>query len=258
VQHRRRAVQSRTAAFARLAGEADAAAHQLDQAAGDGQADAGSFDILVCQALEGAEDAVDLFGRDAGPGVMDQAPPPPARLLQVMRTSPSGRLYLIALETRLMTTCLSRLRSARTVSSGGMSLHPNAAAGSEGRDEGQAFVDQAGEPDVVDVDHQFAGLDGRQVEHLVDQGEQVAATLFDVIDVFPLLHFQIAAVAAQQDLGEAENGVERGAQFVAHAREKFGFGAAGMVGGDQGALEVGDVGPDHHRPTFPRPPFRGA
>ena len=45
----------------------------------------------------------------------------PSARLQVMRTSPSGRLYLIALETRLMTTCLSRLRSARTVSSGGMS-----------------------------------------------------------------------------------------------------------------------------------------
>jgi hypothetical protein len=78
-----------------------------------------------------------------------------------------------------------------------MSLHPN--AGSEGRDEGQP-VDQAGEPDVVDVDHQFAGLDGRQVEHLVDQGEQ-AATLFDVIDVFPLLHFRLSCWSPQRRPG---------------------------------------------------------
>lgn len=60
-----------TAAFAGLAGEADAAIHQLDEAPGDRQADAGAFDFFVSHALEGPEDAVDLLGRDACPGVMD-------------------------------------------------------------------------------------------------------------------------------------------------------------------------------------------
>ena len=32
-----------------------------------------------------------------------------------------------------------------------------------------------------------------------------------------------------QDLAETENGIERGAQFVAHAREKFAFGKVGTI-----------------------------
>lgn len=150
-----------TAAFARLAGEADAAAHQLDQAAGDGQADAGSFDILVCQALEGAEDAVDLFGRDAGPGVMDtQAQPAVGQAAGdahvTIRAVVFDRIGNQVDDHLLEPLAVGAHRQFRRH----LLLHSYAAAGGERRDEGQAFLDQAGEPDILDVDHQFAGLDG--------------------------------------------------------------------------------------------------
>ena len=82
--------------------------HQFDQAAGDGQADAGAFDILTRQALEGAEDAVHLFGAIPAPVSWTPRRSRPSNWSQLIRASPSGRLYLMALETRLMTTCLSR------------------------------------------------------------------------------------------------------------------------------------------------------
>ncbi len=78
---------------------------------------------------------------------------------------------------------------------------------------------------------QSAGLDARHVEDVVDDGEQVAAALADVAGV---VEIAVIAETPEQpvlhDLGEADDGVQRRAQFVAHIGEEFGFGAVGAFG----------------------------
>jgi hypothetical protein len=78
---------------------------------------------------------------------------------------------------------------------------------------------------------QLAGLDARHVEDVVDHGEQVAAALADVAGIVEIA--VIAEIAEQpvlHDLGEADDGVERRPQFVAHVGEELGFGAVGAFG----------------------------
>ena len=93
-----------------------------------------------------------------------------------------------------------------------------------------------------------ADLDARNVEHLVDEVEKMTSPLDD--------HFSLLALAgsdefAQQELAESEDGIERGAQFMAHAGQEFALGATGrvhflhgLVQGRLDALRLGDVAGD--------------
>ena len=73
----------------------------------------------------------------------------------------------------------------------------------------------------LDVDE--AGLDLRQVEHVVDQVEQVRAALRDRVERFALRRAQ-RAIALQQ-LRVANHAVERRAQLVAHVGQELALGA---------------------------------
>jgi hypothetical protein len=68
-----------------------------------------------------------------------------------------------------------------------------------------------------------AGLDLRQIEYVVDGGEQVLAGSIDVVDVLRLLGVQFAEIALGQRFGESDDGIERVSQFVRHVREELGF-----------------------------------
>src|SRR5262245_53570087 len=66
-------------------------------------------------------------------------------------------------------------------------------------------------------------LDLGQIEDVVDQGEQVACRAQNAVERLELvLAFEIAGVL-QQHLGDADDGVERRAQLVAHAGEELGL-----------------------------------
>jgi hypothetical protein len=58
-----------------------------------------------------------------------------------------------------------------------------------------------------------ASLDPAELQHFVDQREEVSATLQDVLDAFPL---RLGELADLHELGEPEDGVERRAKLVAH------------------------------------------
>ena len=69
------------------------------------------------------------------------------------------------------------------------------------------------------VERQAAGLDLGVIEHRVDQFHQVLVRVFDEIDV-------ILVVGSAASNSAKPMMAFRGAQFVAHARDEFGFGAA--------------------------------
>ncbi len=73
---------------------------------------------------------------------------------------------------------------------------------------------------------QIARFDPADVEHFVNEIEQVTAGANDVIDARAL---GLRWVLSFQELPKSENGVERRPQFVAHSGEKFALGVIGAV-----------------------------
>ena len=74
---------------------------------------------------------------------------------------------------------------------------------------------------------QLAGFDLGQVEDVVENGEQRLPGALDAADHVGLIRRQRFAV---QHLGQAQHAVQRGADFVAHMRQKLALGPAGRFG----------------------------
>ncbi len=103
-----------------------------------------------------------------------------------------------------------------------------------------AILHHRGEHHWLLVEFVAAGFDARQIEDFVDQAEQVLAGIVDVVRVFLVgRHGVRPENLALHHLGEAEDGVERRAQLVAHLREELrlrdvrAFGAAARLVGDR-------------------------
>ncbi len=73
---------------------------------------------------------------------------------------------------------------------------------------------------------QIARFDPADVEHFVDQIEQVTAGADDVTDAGAL---GLRRILPLEELAKPENGVERRPQFMAHPGEKFALGVIGAV-----------------------------
>jgi hypothetical protein len=96
-----------------------------------------------------------------------------------------------------------------------------------GTNEVEGPADGVTGEDCLERDRQSVRLDPRDVENFVDEGEEVAAALQDVRNALALLHVQ--GVELEQ-LGEADDAVERGAQLMAHARQELTLGTIGTIG----------------------------
>ena len=83
----------------------------------------------------------------------------------------------------------------------------------------------------------FAALDLRDVEDVVDDGEQVAGGIVNEIGVVgDFFGRELPLVLLGQELGEADDGVERRAQLVAHVGDELGLDLAGQLGLDAGRV----------------------
>ena len=80
------------------------------------------------------------------------------------------------------------------------------------------------------LDFQPVGLDLRQVEDVVDQGEEVLAAGEDDFQVVFALGLVVLLVALAQQVGEADDGVQRRADFVAHVGQEAALGDVGGLG----------------------------
>ena len=68
----------------------------------------------------------------------------------------------------------------------------------------------------------LAGVDLGEVEYVIDQVEQMGAGLVHVAGIFGIAGIaERAEEFGLEDFRKAQNGVERSAQLMAHAGEKF-------------------------------------
>ena len=96
----------------------------------------------------------------------------------------------------------------------------------------------------------------RHVEDAVDDRQQMQAGIVDELGVFPALgRTQHQSLLLRDHLGEADDGIERRAQLVAHGGEETRLGgigrfrsAAGLIERLFGKLAIGDVA--HHADDF--------
>lgn len=82
-------------------------------------------------------------------------------------------------------------------------------------------VEELLQRDALRIEVHLVGLDLRQVEDVVDQLEQVAPGRVDDARVLDLLGREVAGRILGEQLGEDEQTVEWGPQFMTHVRQEF-------------------------------------
>ncbi len=133
-------------------------------------------------------------------------------------TRPPAGVNLTAFDRRLKTIWRTRRPSALIVISSGsvVSDELDPAAARPFRVHGDRAAQDVRDRHLRELELHPAGLDLGQVEHVVDQREQVRARREHVVDVGELLVVQLAEHLLVQHLGEADDRVQRRAQLVRH------------------------------------------
>ena len=93
----------------------------------------------------------------------------------------------------------------------------------------QRVVDRTRQIEVRWLQLHVPRLDLREVEDVVDQGQEMPARLQDILQIFRLLVVDVAEHLLGEHFREADDGVERRAELVAHAGEELGLVAAGRL-----------------------------
>ena len=205
----------------------DGASVELDQPAGERQPQAGALALAGGLALdleELGEDQLLVLGGDADPGVADLHhqlgvggagvhPHLAARGGELDRVAEQVVHHL--LEFALVGTNF-QVGGLDVVGEGEVAplaeRADHVAHLSERRGHGERLVGELHPP----------RLDLAEVEHVVDQLEQVAPRGVDVLQaLLPLRGAEVPHQVVLEDLAEPEDGVERGAQLVAHVGEEF-------------------------------------
>ena len=213
------------AAPAQGAFRAEPASHRLNQSLGKGKAEPRALDpcLLGPQALEGRKQPFQSVGRDARAGV-DHLEPQPARRGGRIRKRDRAPLAVVfdRVGEEVQQHLLEPLRVGQNVLVGGIGCstveEPDVPLRGEGFHQVEGLSHDVPHRHRLRGDGQPARLDARDVQHLVDQPEEVASPLHDISDALALLGVEGVHL---QHLGEAQDGVQRGAQLVAHPREKF-------------------------------------
>ena len=212
-------------ALAQGALRAEHASHRFHQSLGKGKAEPRPLDscLLGPQALEGRKQPFQSVGGDAPAGVVHLEPQPARRRGRVRkRDRPPLAVVLDRIGEKVQQHLLDPLRIGQDVLLGGsghsIAEEPDVPLGGERFHQVEGFSHDFPHRNRLRGDGQAARLDARDVQHLVDQPEEVASPLHDISDALALLGAQGIHL---QYLGEAQDGVQGGAQFVAHPREKF-------------------------------------
>ena len=239
----------------RLALDADAPAHQLHQAAADGQAEAGAAEAARhgrIHLAERLEQPLHVLRGDADAGVVHgeiQVHPrgmPRQRPHRDADLAPRGEFHGVADEVdqhlpqaRRITAHDSRCALGDLVEQ--VDLLLRRARGQEVERALEAVAQ--GEFGVLELEP--AGLDLGEVEDVVDDGQQRLAALADGLGGLALLGRE---GRIQQQARHADDAIHGRADLVAHHREKLALGDVGLLRGLLGhtqqlglTLALGDV-----------------
>src|SRR5690349_20091462 len=128
----------------------------------------------------------------------------------LMATSPAS-VNLIALPTRLIRTCVKRRPSPRP-----LDFEPKFLVGRQRLKRAANGLRDILNAVIRQFEYQLAGFDLRQVEHVIDQAQQVFAVGLKAFEYAEHLLGWLAVSAVRHQFGVAQDGVERRAQLVAH------------------------------------------
>src|SRR4051812_149698 len=151
------------------------------------------------------------------------------------RTSPPSWLYLIALERRLISTCLEPLLVGDHVTASGRDLRRlerDSVAGGQRTDHVQRLGKQRSRRHRLRRHRELSRLDTREIEDVADEREQVLGRLVDHGCPFTLLALQ---VREREQFAEAQDRSQRRAELVAHAGKEH---VLRLVGGPQLPVDV--------------------
>ena len=146
-------------------------------------------------------------------------------------TEPPAPVNLTALVIRLSAICLSRSTSECTTSTSSATSTPRLTPPSIARWRSMrgGILQQRLQPDLRVLQVHPTGLDLREVEDLVQELEQVSSRAVDVVEVLLLTLVDVAEHPLEQNFGEPEHGVQRGAQLVGHAGQELRLVPAGQL-----------------------------
>ncbi|MNE27925.1 hypothetical protein D3C80_1213490 [compost metagenome] len=229
--------------FALATVAAQLSAHGLDQTPRHGQAQTRARDLrsFAAEAIEGLEQAVHVRGGQARPGVMNTEADPLGRLTRLDQHHAAGAIVFDGVGDQGG----QHLPQALSIGQGRQAGDRRRLAQFDSRRLGhgtQGLADLSRHQQGIDALHvqsQTPALDVGQVQHLVDQGQQPGAGGADLLQGLMLAMGQglVRLVQAHQ-VGKTDDGVQRGAQFVAHAGQELGLGPVRRL--DLGGLALGD------------------
>ena len=104
----------------------------------------------------------------------------------------------------------------------------------------EAGLEDGGDADGFQIDGEFAGLNLRDIENAVDQGEEMFGGLADIGGVL-FDFFRARYGLGGEHVGKADDGVQGRAQFVAHVGDELGLGLGGQFSIDLGGVECGGL-----------------
>jgi hypothetical protein len=93
----------------------------------------------------------------------------------------------------------------------------------------QGVVDRGRQVELRQLQLHAPRFDLREIEDVVDEGEEMVSRLEDVLEILGLLLVDVAEHLLGQDLREPDDGVERRAQLVRHVGEKLRLVAVGRL-----------------------------
>ena len=219
---------------------ADRPAHQFDQLPGHHQADPGAFFGAgpAAEPIEGLEQLGQLLWCQAGPGIAHaDANQIGAAHLAFHGDAAARPVVLDGIEQQVDQHLLDPgpvgAHKARCLEA--RKDHRDAALLRLRLDQGAAVEHHLGQRHRLVRHRYLARLDQREVEDFVDQFQQVPAGLQDLVNAF-LLANRWCRRAGFHQLGEPQDGVQRGAQLMAHAGQEIRFREVGLLCRGQGLV----------------------
>ena len=227
------------AALARLAREGDGAAHQIHDVLGDGHSQAGALNaadggaFLPAELLEDV--LLELFAH-ADAVVLDAELIADAALgctvllgdADADHAAGGGELDGVGQDVQQDLVQPQRVGDdVLILNVHGINEERQPFGCNIGLDDGAHIVDKIGQMHCLFLDLDFAALDAAHIQHIVDEGEQMLAGGGDLFQV--VQHLLAVVDVGRRQRGEADDGVHRGADIVAHVEQELPLGAVGRA-----------------------------